>query len=90
MSDVCPHCGQKMLIRHGIKLSPKLADMFDMIARRAMDAETMAWVFYPGKSMREAKRCIYVSINHINGHFASTDIRIASDTRGGLYRVLGL
>ena len=56
--SICPHCHQRMLMRHGARLSPRLADLFDMIehsGERGVLAETLAWVFYPGKSTRDAK-----------------------------------
>ena len=28
----CPHCGQRMLMRHGVRLTPQLAGMFDIIS----------------------------------------------------------
>jgi hypothetical protein len=70
-----------MLIRHGVKLSPKLADVFDMIERagkRGITRETLAWVFYPGKSKRDAERCISVTINHINEFLEETDVHVST------------
>ena len=78
-SDVCPHCGQRMLIRHGVHLSPRLADIFDIIEHsgdRGVTEEVLSSIFYSGKSSREAYNCIRVNISHINSHFASTDYKV--------------
>ena len=43
---VCPHCGQRMLMRHGVRSPPLLADLFDMIERsatRGVLCEALAW-----------------------------------------------
>ena len=31
MTHTCPHCGQRMTLRHGVRLSPREADLFDLI-----------------------------------------------------------
>jgi hypothetical protein len=54
----CPHCGQRMLMRHGVRLSPKLADIFDMIehaGERGIDPEVLSSCFYPGKPQAAAR-----------------------------------
>jgi hypothetical protein len=81
-SSTCPHCGQRMLIRHGVQLPPFLADLFDMIEHskaRGVTCEILAGVFYSGKSTREAKNCVKVNISRINDLFASTDVSIHTD-----------
>jgi hypothetical protein len=87
----CPACGQRVLIRHGVKLSPKLCDIFDVIDRATkrggIDAESLAWILYPTVSRSDAKRCIAVSVNHINDKLVETDYRIQMDGRQGRYRV---
>jgi hypothetical protein len=77
--SACPTCGQRVLTRHGVRLSPRLADLFDMIehsAERGTLCETLAWVFYPGKSTRDAKRCVITNINHLNSFLEETGVRI--------------
>jgi hypothetical protein len=49
---VCLHCGQRMLMRHGVRLPPRLADLFDMIERsktRGVLCEVLAWTFLSGQ-----------------------------------------
>jgi hypothetical protein len=77
-----------MLLRHGVKLSPKLADIFDMINRtNGIDTETLCWLFYPGKPRRVAGQAVAVSINHLNDLLEPTDFVIRMENRGGPYRV---
>ena len=94
MTDTCPHCGQRMLMRHGVRLPPRCADLFDMIehsGKRGVTREVLAWVFYPGKSKRDAERLVSVHINHINSFLESGDVRIKlSCRRFEPYRVVGL
>ena len=89
-SDACPHCGQRMLIRHGVRLSPRLADIFDIIEHsgdRGVTEEVLSTIFYSGRSSREAYNCIRVNISHINSHLVSTDYRVAKaeGVRGAEY-----
>lgn len=87
----CPHCGQRMLIRYGVKLSPKLADIFDAIENskdRGIDLETLSWMFYPDSKKQDAKNIVKVSISHINDLLVETDLRIRSECRYGAYRVV--
>ena len=89
-SDVCPHCGQRMLTRHGVHLSPRLADIFDIIEHsgdRGVTEEVLSSIFYSGRPSREAYNCIRVNISHINSHLASTDYRVAKTegVRGAEY-----
>jgi hypothetical protein len=85
----CSHCGQRMLMRHGALLSPKLADIFDMIARRpdGVLPEVLAWVFYPDKSNRAATAALRTNIWFLNSRLAATDVRVSAE-RFGPYRVV--
>ena len=78
MAGVCPHCGQRMLVRHGVRLSPLLADLFDMIARSeaGVEAEVLAGVFYPGKARAAGLRTLRVNIHHLNDRLVETDFRV--------------
>jgi hypothetical protein len=74
-----------MLMRHAVRLPPRLADLFDMIERsgkRGVLCEVLAWVFYPGKPTREAKRCVITNINHLNSFLESTNVRISGGHNG--------
>jgi hypothetical protein len=82
---VCPHCHQRMLMRHGVRLPPRCADLFDMIENtgaRGVLCETLAWVFYSDKTTRAAKELVAVHINHINDFLEPTDVQI----RGGQWK----
>ena len=77
-------------MRHGVRLSPRLADIFDIIEHsgdRGVTEEVLSSIFYSGKSSREAYNCIRVNISHINSHLASTDYRVAKaeGVRGAEY-----
>jgi hypothetical protein len=79
-----------MLIRHGVRLSPRLADIFDLIEHsgdRGVDPDVMLDVFYPGKARRAAQLCLATNINHLNGFLVSTDFQIKGG-RGQPYRVV--
>ena len=82
MNDACPHCGQKVLVRLGVMLSPRLTEIFDVIERswnRRTTREVFGWMFYGNKSKRDGQRCVAVSINHINGKLCSTDYQDPHD-----------
>ena len=91
MSATCPHCGQRMLARHGVQLPPLLADIFDMIersGRRGIPIETLAWVFYSGKSKMEAHRCVAVNVNRLNDFLSPTNFEIRAPGKSLPYRVV--
>ncbi len=87
----CPCCHQRVLLRHGVRLSPKQADIFDAInARRdGIEPEVLCWMFWGDKPKREAQRVLYVTIHQINDMLGSTGIKVASGGRGLPYRVWG-
>ena len=71
-----------MLMRHGVRLSPRLADIFDIIEHsgdRGVTEEVLSSIFYSGRPSREAYNCIRVNISHINSHLVSTDYRVAKE-----------
>ena len=89
----CPTCHQRILIRHGVRLSPRLADIFDAIERREKAGEfeeILAVMFYGGKPKRDAYNAIKVNIAHINDKLVETCYRIGKNGRGAdvPYRVL--
>jgi hypothetical protein len=78
-----------MLVRHGVQLSPLLADLFDMIERSGSNGilcEVLVNVFYPGRPRDQARRCIVVNIYHLNVKLIETDLEIRA-VRSGPYRV---
>ena len=91
MSDSCPHCGQRMLIRHGVQLPPKLADIFDLIEHsgdRGVLGEVLAWVFYPDKPKRDAQKLIAVHVHRLNDLLCSTDFQVRASHRCEPYKVV--
>lgn len=90
MNDACPHCGQRVLMRVGVMLSPRLAEIFDVVERsgnRGITREVLGWMFYGNKTKRDGQRCVAVSINHIDDKLCSTDYQIRMTERFGPYRL---
>jgi hypothetical protein len=70
-----------MLMRHGVRLSPRQADVFDMIekatrAGRRISTDVLAGVLYPNAPRQGGKNVVRVTINHINDMLVSTNVRI--------------
>lgn len=91
----CPHCGQRMLVRHGVQLSPKLADIFDAIERCGkfgISKEELGVMFYGALKSREAAKTLAVNIHYINERFGwmESPIRIKSMGHGEPYRMEGI
>ena len=75
----CPCCGQRMLLRHGVALSPRLADLFDMVehaGERGIAMEVLIDVFYPGKSSRAPRQCVKANVYHLNTRLAETYLEV--------------
>jgi hypothetical protein len=87
----CPHCGQRMLRRHGADLPPTSAAIFDLIEAsrsRGVMPETLAWVFFPNKPLRSGRRLVAVHINRLNDFLSATDVHVRmSSARFGAYVV---
>jgi hypothetical protein len=80
----CPTCGQRMLIRHGVRLSPMYADVYDMVERsgdRGVKGEVLGGVFYPDAPHTTQLNRIRSIVYHINIKLAETDyeVRAASN-----------
>ena len=91
MDNVCPCCGQRLLVRHGVRLSPKLADLFDLIERsggRGVHMDVLVNVFHPDRSMQNARQCLAVNITHLNERLVETDLQVKADRQERLYRVV--
>jgi DNA-binding response OmpR family regulator len=91
MKTVCPHCGARMLVRHGVRLSPKRADLFDMIERisktgSGITQQALAEIFYPRADEQRGKANVRVTISQLNDLFESTDVIIRSRYGNG-YRI---
>lgn len=92
MVPVCPHCGQRMLTRYGVRLPPHLADIFDMIERsgdRGVRIEAIVGALYTGKPTAAARQAAKTNIVHINERLEETDKRIRMvPPRVGAYRLI--
>lgn len=91
MTAVCPTCGQRVLVRHGVKFSPKQADIFDMIEHsgdRGVPPALLRDVFFPSQSHRDAYNGLKTFIWQINELLYSTDLSVKMrDRPHGSYRV---
>lgn len=92
--NVCPHCNQRMLMRHGVQLSPREADLFDLIAARKNDGihmDVLAWTWAgASKSAAAQRNLVKTTIYHINERLAATDVLIKGEGRHPvIYRVRG-
>jgi hypothetical protein len=85
----CPHCGQRVLVRYGVRLSPKLADIFDAI-ELGISKKELAYMFY-GNGGAAAIRSLVTSVNHINRAFEwmESPVRVRSSGHNLPYQVLG-
>lgn len=90
----CPHCGQPMLVRFGVRFPPAKARMLDMImdvskGRGEISQESLSWVFYPGVAKKTAMHRVAVHVNQINDLLAETDVRIVKTShREGSYKIV--
>ena len=90
---ICKCCGQRLLVRHGVQLSPLLADLLDMVERTGkagISCETLAGIFYPGKSDFDGRNCVRTNVSHLNARLAETDfeVRAPGYKRESVYRLI--
>jgi hypothetical protein len=84
---LCPHCGQRLLTHHGVKLSPQEAKVYDMVTRGGALSQLCA-ALYPNKPAALASTAVRTHIHNINVRFRGTDFAIVSDGgRPPTYRV---
>jgi hypothetical protein len=84
----CPCCGQRVLLRLGVLLSPRQADVFDVIQRQnkcgGIRMDTLADLFKGNRG------CLKVHISNINKKLALRGWRIVCEREGstkGFYRI---
>jgi hypothetical protein len=92
--SICPTCGQRVLIRHGVRLTAKPAAIFDLIedaSRRGggIEITTLAWLLYPGIAKETAHQRIKVHVCKLNDLLAATEFKILSARGSGRYRIEG-
>ncbi len=80
----CPHCGQRVLTRYGVLLSPREADLFDLIeaaGTRGIDIDVLGWTWAGAhKHVVTQRALIKTTISHINGKL---------DLGSSIYRIRG-
>lgn len=86
---ICKCCGQRLLIRHGVQLSPLLADLYDMVERckDGIACETLAGIFYPNKSDFDGRQCVRSNMTLLNLKLAQTDIEVRASPQKP-YRII--
>ena len=91
MTDTCPHCGSRILMRHGARLYPKWADFYDLVASRkdGVLGEQLLWIFWPDKPKKQAQNVLHQTVTQINQLLAPAGVKIASGGKGLPYRVWG-
>jgi hypothetical protein len=76
------------IIRGGVRLSPRLAEIFDTLSEPA-SLDQLCEVFYSGKPRPVAANCVKVQIHGINDLLRETDYAICSNgKRPPTYRVV--
>jgi len=78
---LCPHCGQRLLTHHGVRLSPQEANIYSLINRGCGSLAQLC----------AASGLVRTHIHNINARFRETDFAIVSDgSRPPTYRVLNV
>lgn len=82
-ASTCPHCGQIMLIRCGVRLPPIKARLFDAIegltaGRGRADISDLVVMFFPGVPTKDARNRVRVHVNQLKDWLAATDAIIRS------------
>ena len=81
----CPHCGQRLLTHHGVKLSPQEANIYDLINRGCGSLTQIC------TALDKSSGLVRTHIHNINARFRGTDFAIVSDgSRPPTYRVLNV
>jgi DNA-binding winged helix-turn-helix (wHTH) protein len=86
----CPHCGQPITERHGVKFPPKLCELFDAIKKagpEGIEKEALMARFWPDKPRYSQRNCLKVNVNHINDLLVATDLVVCAP-RFGAYRLV--
>ena len=87
MTHYCPKCGQRVLLRYGVHLSPRRADIFDVIRRATkhggIRSDTLEGMF--------GKGTVKVHVSDINKLLTSVGYAIICSRTGcarGFYRLV--
>ena len=91
-NGVCPYCGQPMLMRRGVRLTPLLADIFDRVERAGSDGialERLVGAIYGDKPTPAAAQTLKVNVHHLNMKLEETNFRVRMiPLRHGTYRLV--
>jgi hypothetical protein len=71
----CPHCGQRLLRVHGVRLSPQEANVYDLI-NQGCGALTRLCV-----ALDKSPGLVRTHIHNISARFRQTDFAIVTDGR---------
>jgi hypothetical protein len=79
-----------MLIRHGIRLSPRKADLFDMIERATkagthISSDALAEIFCPSSDCQQGRDVVKTTVHQINGLLQETDLVICCERGDGYW-----
>jgi DNA-binding CsgD family transcriptional regulator len=81
-NGVCPHCGQRLLTHHGVRLSPQEANVYDLISQGDGSLRRLS------AALDKSSGTVRQHIHNINVRFRGTDFAIVSDGgRPPTYRV---
>ena len=90
----CPHCGQRLITRHGVSLTPLLAAIFDIVERAGergvmMEALVAALPRYRDRPEHRARAAVKNNIIHLNDRLVTTDMRVRTvPSHVGPYRLI--
>jgi hypothetical protein len=87
----CPHCGQRILMRHGVRLTPLLAEIFAVIENSGqcgVTSEALTARLYPGLPDAQARARVKANVWLLNNRFVETNIRVRLGGKLAPYRVV--
>ena len=70
---VCPHCGQRLLTHHGVRLSPAQANIYSLISRGCGSLAQLC------VALDKSPGLVRTHIHNINTRFRATEFAIVSD-----------
>jgi len=88
---ICEACGQRILVREGVPLSPLKAELYDSImhsGKNGIDAETLGWIHFPNSENKKRQvQCVKVHVGQLRDLLAGTRTTIEC-SKDGLYRMM--
>ena len=84
-APTCPHCGQRLLTHHGVRLSPQEANIYSLISEGCGSLAQLC------TALDKSSGLVRTHIHNINTRFRDTDFAIVSDGgRPPTYRVVNV